>query len=119
MEIKSPKQGSAISGLPLSRVKIIMKSSPDVDHISPDALQAMSKATEMFVSYLSMKAHDHANKRSIEYKNLADVVNNDDVFGFLQEVIPHKITVREYWKLRNSQQRSEDESSDDQGSGDG
>ena len=32
-------------GLPMSRVKIIMKSSPDVDHISPDALFAMTKAT--------------------------------------------------------------------------
>ena len=33
------------AGLPMSRVKIIMKSSPDVDHISPDALFAMTKAT--------------------------------------------------------------------------
>ena len=32
-------------GLPTSRVKVIMKSSPDVESISPDALYAMTKAT--------------------------------------------------------------------------
>ena len=32
-------------GLPPSRVKVIMKSSPDVENISPDALYAMTKAT--------------------------------------------------------------------------
>lgn len=35
-------------GLPTSRVKVIMKSSPDVESISSDALYAMTKATVIF-----------------------------------------------------------------------
>ncbi|CAK8684026.1 chromatin accessibility complex protein 1-like [Clavelina lepadiformis] len=98
MDVKSSKPPVA-TGLPMSRVKIIMKSSPDVDHISPDALFAMTKATELFVAHLSNETFKNNDKKGIEYCELANVVNNDDIFGFLQEVIPHKITVREYWKL--------------------
>ena len=46
---------SHLLGLPSSRVKVIMKSSPDVASITPDALYAMTKATvsmaeKLFVS---------------------------------------------------------------------
>lgn len=51
MDSKSSKSLSS-SGLPMARVKIIMKSSPDVDHISPDALFAMTKATVRYVCML-------------------------------------------------------------------
>jgi len=88
-----------------------MKSSPDVDHISPDALFAMTKATEQFVSHLTLEAMEknQGNRRSVDYKNLADVVNTDEIFGFLQEVVPYKITYRDYLKLMKSSPTGNDD----------
>jgi len=102
-------------GLPMSRVKIIMKSSPDVDHISPDALFAMTKATELFVSHLTLEAMEKTKgqARSVDYKSLADVVNTDEIFGFLQEVVPYKITYRDYLKLMNSTNSVNNEGSEE------
>lgn len=92
--------------LPLNKIKTIMKSSPDVESIGVDAVFCMSKAAELFVTYLTAQAFykGDSSGKSIEYRNLANIVNNDedDVFGFLQEIVPRKITMKEYELLMQS-----------------
>ncbi|KAG7189371.1 hypothetical protein KM043_017020 [Ampulex compressa] len=48
--------------LPISRVKTIMKSSPYVDTVGQDGLYLVTKATELFIHYLTEEAHMQSNK---------------------------------------------------------
>ncbi|XP_064597750.1 chromatin accessibility complex protein 1-like [Liolophura sinensis] len=87
------------SVLPLSRIKTIMKSSPDVSSISQEALFMTGKATEMFVQNLArISLVESKDKNNVLYKDLAEVVNSDDTLQFLQDIIPKKILAREYFE---------------------
>ncbi|KPJ11987.1 Chromatin accessibility complex protein 1 [Papilio machaon] len=115
--------------LPLSRVKTIMKSSPDVDAVGPEPLYLVTKVTEMFVTDLAKRAHKNTKGNMLEYKHIAEVVQEDDTLDFLREIVPRKITVREYKELmarkaargdrsdESSEESSEAESSDGSSSG--
>jgi len=83
--------------LPISRIKTIMKSSPDVSTISNDSLFLIAKATELFVEYLakmSLKKSDKA--QTVDYNNLAVIVDEQETLQFLQDIIPQKIKYKEY-----------------------
>nr|XP_022288962.1 chromatin accessibility complex protein 1-like isoform X1 [Crassostrea virginica]XP_022288972.1 chromatin accessibility complex protein 1-like isoform X2 [Crassostrea virginica] len=83
--------------LPLSRIRTIMKSSPDVGSISHEALFLTGKATEMFVKNLTNISREKSkDKMNVNYKDLAEVVNTDDVLQFLQDIIPRKIKAKDY-----------------------
>merc|ERR1712122_874 len=86
--------------LPLSRIKTIMKSSPDVAAISQESLFLIAKATEVFVQDLAqMSLKLGEDPKSVEYNTLANIVNDDETMQFLQDIIPPKITVREYYSM--------------------
>ncbi|XP_052722030.1 chromatin accessibility complex protein 1-like [Crassostrea angulata] len=94
-EKQTEKDGQCV--LPLSRIRTIMKSSPDVGSISHEALFLTGKATEMFVKNLATISREKSkDKMNVNYKDLAEVVNSDDVLQFLQDIIPRKIKAREY-----------------------
>ena len=57
MADKQPARTDATTLLPLSRVRTIMKSSPDVSNIGQDALFAISKATVKYNVKLYGNAH--------------------------------------------------------------
>ncbi|XP_052086412.1 chromatin accessibility complex protein 1-like [Mytilus californianus] len=96
------------NSLPLSRVRTIMKSSPDVAAISQEALYLTGKATELFIQNLAMiSLETNESKNSVDYKDLAEVVNSEDVLQFLQDIIPRKIKYSEYLAIK---QKEEDES---------
>nr|XP_039254023.1 chromatin accessibility complex protein 1-like [Styela clava] len=100
MSMTSPSKD--LVRLPLSKIKTIMKSSPDVENIGIDAAFCMSKAAELFVTYLTAQAYyKEDNRKTLEYSHLANIVNSDDddILGFLQEIIPQKITIREYREI--------------------
>ncbi|XP_034185664.1 chromatin accessibility complex 16kD protein-like isoform X1 [Osmia lignaria lignaria] len=103
--------------LPMSRVKTIMKSSPYVDTIGQDGLYLVTKATELFIHYLTEEAHLQNNKgNSLDYKHLAEVVQTNDTLEFLREIMPRKITVRQFKEMmaaKNSQSSSESSSDSD------
>ncbi|XP_013133111.1 PREDICTED: chromatin accessibility complex protein 1 [Papilio polytes] len=115
--------------LPLSRVKTIMKSSPDVDAVGPEPLYLVTKVTAMFVTDLAKRAYKNTKGNMLEYKHIAEVVQEDDTLDFLREIVPRKITVREYKELmsrkaargdrsdESSEESSETESSDESSSG--
>lgn len=102
--------------LPMSRVKTIMKSSPYVDTVAQDALYLVTKATELLIHYLTEEAHTQSNKgHNLDYKHLAEVVQTNETLEFLREIIPRKITVRQFKEMmaaRSSNSSSSESSSD-------
>ncbi|KAI4494962.1 chromatin accessibility complex 16kD protein [Polistes fuscatus] len=103
--------------LPISRVKTIMKSSPYVDTVGQDGLYLVTKATELFIHYLTIEAHMQNNKgNNLDYKHLAEVVQTNETLEFLREIMPRKITVRQFKEMmaaKSSTSSSSDESSSD------
>lgn len=98
--------------LPISRVKTIMKSSPYVDTIGQDGLYLVTKATELFIHYLTEEAHMQSNKgHSLDYKHLAEVVQTNDALEFLREIMPRKITVRQFKEMMAAKSSSHSSSS--------
>lgn len=46
---------------------------------------------------LAGEAHkDSTDKKKLDYKNLANVAHKNDRLEFLQEIVPKKITVKQY-----------------------
>ncbi|KAF8787563.1 Chromatin accessibility complex protein 1 like protein [Argiope bruennichi] len=81
--------------LPMARIKTVMKGSPEVENISNEAIFVMTKAAEGFVALLlrqTLKASD--NKKQVDYPDLANIVNNNENFVFLRDIIPPKIKGR-------------------------
>uniref|UniRef100_UPI00358E1779 chromatin accessibility complex protein 1 n=1 Tax=Myxine glutinosa TaxID=7769 RepID=UPI00358E1779 len=98
--------------LPLSRVKLIMKSSPGVSCIGLDALYVMAKSTEMFVQ--SMAQHSlleggNGDVENLSYRNLAHLVQHNKSFQFLADVVPRKILASEYMEMMEQEKRMLDE----------
>merc|ERR1711979_73774 len=81
--------------LPISRIRTIMKSSPDVAHLSNDSLYLVTKATEIFV------------------QDLSEIVDNDEIYQFLQDIIPKKITAREYFEIMKNRPKDSDDDDDE------
>ncbi|CAG9136818.1 unnamed protein product [Plutella xylostella] len=103
--------------LPLSRVKTIMKSSPDVEAVGPEPLFLVTKVTELFVMDLAKRAFKTGKANILEYKNIADIVQEDDTLDFLREIMPRKITVRQFKEMMAKKAARGDNSDDDSSEG--
>lgn len=78
-------------GLPLARIKKIMKADEDVRMISAEAPVVFAKACEMFILELTLRSwiHTEENKRRTLQKNdIAAAISRTDVFDFLVDIIP-------------------------------
>jgi len=95
--------------LPLARVKTIMKSSPDVDNIGQESLFLVTKATELFIMYLTKLSQRHGNDQEVTYTDLASVVQKKDSMEFLHDIVPKKIKYSEFCKLVADHKDEEDE----------
>ncbi|KAI7798762.1 chromatin accessibility complex protein 1 [Triplophysa rosa] len=87
--------------LPISRVRLIMKSSPDVSCINQDALFLTTKATELFVQHLALSSFKNGSGKetnTLSYSDLANVAEETETFQFLTDILPKKILAREYLK---------------------
>ncbi|XP_043923178.1 chromatin accessibility complex protein 1 [Protopterus annectens] len=96
--------------LPLSRVKLIMKSSSDVSNINQDALFLTAKATEMFVQYLAKYSYKNGTgkeRKELVYSDLSNTVAEADRFQFLGDILPKKILARDYFKLLQQEEEGE------------
>ncbi|KAK8738906.1 hypothetical protein OTU49_003728 [Cherax quadricarinatus] len=86
--------------LPTQRVKMIMKSCPDVEMVPQEALHLITKATELFVQYLAEESYKKvASKDRIDYDDLSNAVHDIEHLEFLREAIPKKVTWAEAQKL--------------------
>ncbi|XP_060070539.1 DNA polymerase epsilon subunit 4-like [Ylistrum balloti] len=73
--------------LPMSRVKAIMKSDPDVSLASSEAVVALAKATEMFIQMLSKDAITstmQSKRKTLQRKDLDTVIDTRDSYSFLE-----------------------------------
>lgn len=97
---KIDKNFSSVQALiPMTRVRTIMKSSPEITTINQDTLFIVCKATELFIRKFCMDAYKDSNKSSeLDYKKLADLVSKDDKFQFLSEIVPFKVKAKEALK---------------------
>ncbi|XP_030203308.1 chromatin accessibility complex protein 1 [Gadus morhua] len=98
--------------LPISRVRLIMKSSPDVSNINQEALFLTTKATELFVQYLAVSSFNNGSgkgSKSLSYSDLASTAEEKDTFHFLTDILPKKILAGDYLKTL---EQIEDEEAD-------
>jgi len=94
--------------LPLARVKTIMKSSPDVENIAQEGLFLVTKATEVFIMYLTKLSQRHGNDQELTYSDLATTVSRKDCMEFLQDIVPKKIKYSEYLSIMEKENQVED-----------
>ncbi|XP_077286033.1 chromatin accessibility complex protein 1 [Arctopsyche grandis] len=106
--------------LPLSRVKTIMKSSPDVESVRQEPLVLVARVTELFIADMAKRAYEDCSSQLLEYKHIANLVQKDDTLDFLREIMPCKITVKEFKDLmaQKALKQSEDNSEDSDSSDD-
>lgn len=132
--IESKSKDISNSSLPLSRIRVIMKSLPDVNNITPEALLLVTKSTviilfnlflvilsitkhfcfvfqEMFIKYLTEKSKRHITGKTMEYKHMVMAVGSEEKLEFMTEVMPKKLTVKE---VREQLQNESDSSQSDE-----
>jgi len=81
--------------LPLARIKKIMKLDEDVGMISSEAPVVLSKACEVFIEELTLRAwlHVEENKRrTLQRNDVATAVSKCDQFDFLIDIVPRDET---------------------------
>ncbi|KAM6171671.1 chromatin accessibility complex protein 1 [Erethizon dorsatum] len=100
--------------LPLSRIRVIMKSSPEVSSINQEALVLTAKATELFVQYLATYSYRHGSgkeRKALTYSDLANTAEESETFQFLADILPKKILASKYLKMLK-EKREDDEAND-------
>ncbi|XP_037022623.1 chromatin accessibility complex protein 1 [Artibeus jamaicensis] len=109
-----------IVSLPLSRIRVIMKSSPEVSSINQEALMLTAKATELFVQYLATYSYRHGRgkeERALTYNDLSNTAEESETFQFLADILPKKILASKYLKMlkekREADEEEENETSDE------
>ncbi|XP_006106380.1 chromatin accessibility complex protein 1 [Myotis lucifugus] len=98
--------------LPLSRIRVIMKSSPEVSSINQEALVLTAKATELFVQYLATYSYRHGSgkeKKALTYHDLSNTAEESETFQFLADILPKKILASKYLKMLKEQKQEEEE----------
>ncbi|KAM5314846.1 chromatin accessibility complex protein 1 [Glossophaga mutica] len=103
-----------IVSLPLSRIRVIMKSSPEVSSINQEALMLTAKATELFVQYLATYSYRQGSgkeKKALTYNDLSNTAEESETFQFLADILPKKILASKYLKMLK-EKRQEDEEND-------
>merc|ERR1719259_432491 len=77
--------------LPLARIKRIMKLDEEVKMISSEAPALFSKAAEIFITELALRAwvHTEDNKRrTLQRNDIAMAITKYDQFDFLIDIVP-------------------------------
>ena len=101
MEGNSKRLGNK---LPVSRVRLIIKSDPDVSSVSEEAVFMITKATEAFIEYMAEQVLDaNGNPQTIEYDHVAHLVQTQGKLSFLREMIPRRTTLGEIQELQGQE----------------
>ncbi|KAI9270411.1 histone-fold-containing protein [Phascolomyces articulosus] len=83
--------------LPIARVKRVIKEDKEVSLINAEATFCVAYATELFMEYLVKEGFTRARKekrKTVYYKDLASAVSEVEQFEFLEDVIPHTMTLK-------------------------
>jgi len=82
--------------LPLARVKKVAKMDPDVKNIAKDATLALTKATELFISFLAIRCAQTASLRGAKSMREGDfihMVHSHKALAFLRDDFPRPAAV--------------------------
>ncbi|KAE8022050.1 hypothetical protein FH972_007885 [Carpinus fangiana] len=77
--------------LPLARIKRIMKSDGKVKMISADTPAVFSKACELFILELTLRAWlqtEECKRRTLQRCDIAMAISHDDLLDFLVDLVP-------------------------------
>jgi len=97
------------TNLPLAKVRTIMKSSPDVENVSQESLFLITKATELFIIYLTkLSQRNDNNMNEVNYGDLSAVVQRKESMEFLHDIVPKKVKYSEYLKMMENEKSDED-----------
>ncbi|KAK1998496.1 hypothetical protein LX36DRAFT_31439 [Colletotrichum falcatum] len=94
------KEATGQPALPLTRVKKIIGTDPDISICSNNAAFVITLATEMFIQHLAAEGHNMAKaerkpRRNVQYKDLATAVNHHDNLEFLEDIIPKTVPYKQ------------------------
>ncbi|XP_077990736.1 chromatin accessibility complex protein 1-like [Glandiceps talaboti] len=103
------KAESKLVSLPISRIKTIMKTSPEVSSIGQEAILLVAKATELFIADFAQKAHERETEgaKKLAYRDLAEVVGDTESMQFLADILPPKIVALDYIRARKAKAEEE------------
>ncbi|KAM9796637.1 DNA polymerase epsilon subunit 4 [Syngnathus typhle] len=76
-----------LSKLPLTRIKALMKTDPDVSLASQESVFIIAKATELFVEMIAKDAMVYAQqgkRKTLQRKDLDNAIEAIDEFAFLE-----------------------------------
>ncbi|KAA8901438.1 histone-fold-containing protein [Sphaerosporella brunnea] len=94
-----PNASAGHSALPRARIMKIIKTDDDIYQCNKQAAHLVSIATEMFIQYLAEQgvkslAAERKQRKTIQYKDLANAVARIDKLEFLTDVIPQVHAVK-------------------------
>lgn len=73
---------------------------------------------ELFISYLTQQTHKKcAHKKDLNYNDLSNFVQEEEKLEFLHQIVPKKITVKEFRDILERGSESEDSEDDPSSSG--
>ncbi|XP_042027073.1 nuclear transcription factor Y subunit C-4-like [Salvia splendens] len=84
--------------LPLARIKKVMKSDEKVRMISADTPVLFSKACELFVMELSVRAWMHTqlnNRKTLQRNDVAFAIRDHSLLAFLNDIVPLESHLRD------------------------
>ena len=73
--------------LPLTRVRMMIKTDPDVNIVGQEALMVIAKATEMFIAYVARETYTQtlqAKRKTIQKKDFDACIPLRDELSFLE-----------------------------------
>ncbi|XP_066430589.1 DNA polymerase epsilon subunit 4-like [Eleutherodactylus coqui] len=82
-----PGASQKLVRLPISRVKALMKSDPDVSLASQEAVFTVSKAAELFIETIARDAYVYAQRgkrKTLQRRDLDNAIDAFDEFAFLE-----------------------------------
>ncbi|XP_055311652.1 chromatin accessibility complex protein 1-like [Sitodiplosis mosellana] len=106
--------------LPTNKVRTIMKSCGDPSaFLSKESVLVVTKAAELFISYLTQQTHKKcAHKKDLNYNDLSSFVQEEEKLEFLHQIVPKKITVKEFREILERGSESESSDSEEEASSD-
>ncbi|KAI8053407.1 histone-fold-containing protein [Syncephalis plumigaleata] len=91
------------SQFPAARVKRIIKEDRDIVTCSADAVFLISIATELFLQRMAKSSINYAHnekRKTIAYKDVANVVADTDHLDFLSDIVPQTLPIVKAAKKR-------------------
>jgi len=76
--------------LPLNRVRMMIKSDPDVSIVGQEALMVIAKATEMFIAYVARESYTQTlqgKRKTIQKRDFDACIPPRDELAFLEGTI--------------------------------